>query len=175
MFPSQTNRIRLGANVDAQNSDILRPPGATKTGTGPPVAKKSENIFLPDIVFVHRQSSTGPGRLSPGSRKRGNGDAISNSEFICPAMSSPVANVRSTLRIRTQTESSLSAAFVFGGAAILWMPRSRCRIHSGWFKMGTAAPGFVDFKCKLIVGTRVYRNSVGQHASIWAVANAVAE
>ena len=26
--------------------------------------------------------------------------------------------------------------------------------------MGTAAPGFVDFKCKLIVGTRVYRNSV---------------
>ncbi len=57
--------------VDAQNSEILRPPGATKTGTGPPVAKKSENIFLPDIVFVHRLSSTGAGRLSPVSRVTG--------------------------------------------------------------------------------------------------------
>jgi hypothetical protein len=58
--------------VDAQNSEILRPPGAsTKTGTGPPVAKKSENIFLPDIVFVHWQSSTGAGRLSPDSRVTG--------------------------------------------------------------------------------------------------------
>jgi hypothetical protein len=26
--------------------------------------------------------------------------------------------------------------------------------------MGTTVPGFVDFKCKLHVGTRVYRNSV---------------
>jgi hypothetical protein len=74
-------------------------------------------------------------------------------------MSAPVANVRSTLRIRTQTEHAERRRRLWERGHFV-DATSRCRIHSGWFKMGTTAPGFVDFKCKLHVGTRVYRNSV---------------
>jgi hypothetical protein len=42
--------------------------------------------------------------------------------------------------------------------------------------MGIAAPGFIDRKSELIVGIRVYRNSVpAKRPSIWAVGAAVAE
>jgi len=151
------------------------PPGATKTGTGPTVAKKSENIFLPDIVFcapaiLHWRWPTVPRHVC--NRVTGTRSRIPSLFARQCRRSSRTFDQRFASGCK---HSTLSAAFVFGGAAILWMPRAGAESIRDGSKMGTAAPGFVKPQRKLIVGSGLTEARFWPSRPIWAVANAVTE